>query len=271
MGLEEKASLLRTSNFKNLFDKMPANIERAVDVGVPMRALDKITGNVCRFIEYEIIMLAASVNVDQRFTFQNHQVPVIAQELFNQFPNESIEDIHLCFKRGSMGLYGEIYRLDGAVLGGWMQKYVDEKYEVHVKKLTDAKESPYEARQSIFQAAKANPDRNLISLLQVINGEKELPKEVIKHLTPEQVKEIEEARKDKPGAGFESNDYFRVKIQHAREKRERQQKLNRASSEFYKGRESVNLQQWEDGNGFYVLAENQEDAESIYKSSTRVD
>lgn len=81
------------------------------------------------YVESEIIKLAANVNVNNTLNIKDYQVSVIAEHLIENYKWESIEDFTLCFRRGSAGLYGEIFRLDGAVIGNWMAKYLDEKYD----------------------------------------------------------------------------------------------------------------------------------------------
>jgi hypothetical protein len=60
----------------------------------------------------------------------NAQVQFIAQNLVEMFPNETLADFKLCFQRGCIGQYGEIYRMDGIVLRQWMEKYLEEKYSI---------------------------------------------------------------------------------------------------------------------------------------------
>lgn len=70
------------------------------------------------------------INVDSRLNLNQAQIPIVAEMLVNQYPVETIEDIILCLTRGSAGFYGELYRLDAAVINGWMKQYLDEKYQI---------------------------------------------------------------------------------------------------------------------------------------------
>lgn len=97
----------------------------------PIESLLRHVGErgVKSYVEAEIIKLAANVNVNQALNLKDHQVPVIADHLIQNYKWESLEDFTLCFRRAACGLYGEIYRIDGAVIGQWMSRYLDEKYD----------------------------------------------------------------------------------------------------------------------------------------------
>jgi hypothetical protein len=272
--LAEKVDHLQAKRFDQASRLMPSTIQMAVQLGVPMISVQVASKQVVPFIEYELIRLMAMVNVDQRLNIQKHQIPVIAQELYETFKTESIEDIAVCFKRGAMGTYGEIYRLDGAVIAGWMRAYLEEKYSVIESNLNSEKLSMYQVKRT--EKPEINPGRNLLAALETVIAGKDPGIDLSKHLTPEELKEVEEARKkglkipDKSNA--QENEYQRHRLQVLQERKAFQDKLYRTASDFYEKKGGYSgIKAFEDDKGFYVLAENQADAEQIYAIATKPD
>jgi hypothetical protein len=97
----------------------------------PIESLLRHVGErgVKSYVESELIKLAANVNVNQALNLKDFQVPIIADHLIQNYKWESLEDFTLCFRRAAAGIYGEIFRIDGAVIGQWMSRYLDEKYD----------------------------------------------------------------------------------------------------------------------------------------------
>jgi hypothetical protein len=105
-----------------------------------VREMIEIAGleSVQSIIEYELIQLALLMSVGGNLN--KAQVPFIAEQLIELYPNESIADFKLCFRKGSIGEYGDIQRLDGITIGQWMKSYLDAKYEAIVNDMMKEKE-----------------------------------------------------------------------------------------------------------------------------------
>lgn len=150
-SLVKSVDLLKQKNFQVLSQSMPTTVNKAVEIGVPMRLVERVAKDeMIAFIEFELIKLSTMVNVDARLNLQRHQVPLIAESLYEDFKNESMEDISVCLKRGAMGKYADergIFRIDGAVISQWMSRYLAEKYELFEANLTKAKEKDTEAKR----------------------------------------------------------------------------------------------------------------------------
>lgn len=105
-----------------------------------VREVIEIVGveSVQSMVEYELLILASLMSVGGNLN--KAQVPFIAEQLIELYPNESIADFKLCFKKGSIGEYGDIQRLDGITIGQWMKAYLDAKYEAIVNDMMKEKE-----------------------------------------------------------------------------------------------------------------------------------
>lgn len=117
---------------------MPTSIKNAV--GHPVVSdLVKIVGRgkIVIFIKVELIKLCERISVSNKLNVE--QLEFIATQLVEFFPNESLADFKLCFERGCIGQYGEIYRMDGIVIRKWMEQYLFEKYEIVETNLKEEK------------------------------------------------------------------------------------------------------------------------------------
>jgi hypothetical protein len=123
-------------DFAGFHSSLPKTTRECFENGSPMLCVNQIT-SVIPQIEFELNKLAQSVNVDQRLTLQRHQVPVIAEMIYDNWKTISLEEVALCLKRGGAGAYGEIFRLDGAVITSWLTVYAEERAylsEIQVQK-----------------------------------------------------------------------------------------------------------------------------------------
>lgn len=92
-------------------------------------------------IEFELTNLASLMSVGGNLN--RAQIIFIAEELINLYPSESIADFKICFRRGAIGTYGQIQRMDGITLREWMEKYLEEKYTIMENMLMREKENLY--------------------------------------------------------------------------------------------------------------------------------
>ena len=123
------AQTLTSGRYLELYQSLPSTIKAALDVP-PISILAKSVDvrHIIGFVEYQLILMAKLVSVSGNLN--SVQVRFIAKQLVEMYPNETLADFKLCFERGCMGVYGDVFRMDGIVLGGWMTKYLDEKYQL---------------------------------------------------------------------------------------------------------------------------------------------
>lgn len=138
--------------------------------------------SVLRQLEYELIILASLMSVGGNLN--KAQVPFIARQLLELYPKESLADFKICFERGAMGNYGEIQRLDGITIRGWIDLYMEEKYQVLEDTLMREKDEIY---------ARVEHSKHLIDVDKLLNEYKDqilgTPGKPVLQLTDKEIKE----------------------------------------------------------------------------------
>mgnify|MGYP003434944623 FL=1 len=106
------------------------NLSNAID-GTKLKKLEKEVGeiNTITAICYLINRFNANFNVGKSLTQQ--QAALLASDIVEKYPYETIEDIVLMFKQVRQGIIGDgkDFKLDGQnVLAKWFPEYLDKKY-----------------------------------------------------------------------------------------------------------------------------------------------
>lgn len=136
--------LIQKNQFEAASKAMPTKIEGTFDEPKVREVILAIGEDSVVFqVRFELVQLAALMSVGGNLN--DAQSKFIAKQLVDMFPNETLADFKLCFQRGAIGLYGDIQRMDGITIGGWMKLYLDEKYQVLEDKMMREKDShPYQ-------------------------------------------------------------------------------------------------------------------------------
>lgn len=106
------------------------SISNAID-GTKIKALEKAVGevNTITAICYLLNRFNSNFNVGKSLTTQ--QSALLASDIVEKYPYETIEDVVLMLKQVRQGIIGDgkDYKLDGQnVLAKWMPEYLDKKY-----------------------------------------------------------------------------------------------------------------------------------------------
>lgn len=133
---------MAAGNYAEAARLLPSKITAATKEP-PLCDLIKIVGQgkIVIFLKLELAKLCERVNVGGNLT--SGQIEFIATQLVEMFPGESLADFKICFERGCIGQYGEIFRMDGIVIRQWMEKYLDEKYQIIEEELRQEKDNLY--------------------------------------------------------------------------------------------------------------------------------
>lgn len=188
---------LRHKDFKTASLLMPNKIEKVFDEPKIFELVKAIGEETVRGqIEFELIRLASLMSVGGNLN--GAQVPFVAQQLMELYPMESIADFKICFERGSIGVYGDIQRMDGITVGGWMGKYLEEKYEVLEKRIANEKE---QEKQKVNFAPQVNSPETQKMIDDYLEKLKQVKTKGVRPISEEEIK-IEGT--DDPNAAYKA-------------------------------------------------------------------
>ena len=121
-GLTNCLKTLQSRNFNT--------VEKAIDSKTPsLVKINKVLGNreVVKAIAVMIINTTEFLNVPK---LTDVQIKMTAEFIYEEFYFLNVADLHLCFKNGMKGKYGELYnRIDGQIIIRWLKEYENERIE----------------------------------------------------------------------------------------------------------------------------------------------
>lgn len=137
---------LMADNYEGTSNLLPTTVKNAIGQP-PICDMEKVIGRgkLVAFIEFELVRLSTLISVGGNLN--NAQVQFIATQLIELFPGESLADFKICFQRGAIGQYGEIFRMDGIVIRKWMEQYLEEKYTIVEEELKKSPDSMYKPQE----------------------------------------------------------------------------------------------------------------------------
>lgn len=99
--------------------------------GTKIKNLENTLGQISmiRIITYLLMRFSESFNVSKKIT--DGQAPIIAADIIEKYPYETVEDVILLLKQVRQGIIGDgkDYKLDGQnILNKWFPEYLDRKY-----------------------------------------------------------------------------------------------------------------------------------------------
>lgn len=94
---------------------------------------------ISQALDLQLIRLAGMMNV--KHNLSDAQIQTIVFDLIEKYPNETLEDFMLVFKRMRQGYYGESYHLlNEATILGCMEIHLEEKWTLHERNLKKQQE-----------------------------------------------------------------------------------------------------------------------------------
>lgn len=106
------------------------NFDKAIN-GTKIQKLERTLGeiNIAKVLTYLLMRFSEGFNVGKNLS--KSQAPMIAIDIMEKYPYETIEDVVLMLKQVRQGIIGDgkDYKLDGQnILNKWFPEYLDRKY-----------------------------------------------------------------------------------------------------------------------------------------------
>lgn len=168
------------------------NVRAIIETALPISEMKRVLepGEVEKSIDKVLTKLVGSLNL--KWNLNDSQIKQVVEDLVDKYPNETVEDFILLFRKARQNEFGEIYRLDSAVIFGWMEYYLEEKYALWEKQLENEKQEYYKPPDKIAEtdrlaAWKASIDaitvKSILPLTEkeVLTEGQEKPKKALQH------------------------------------------------------------------------------------------
>lgn len=234
----------------------PRSIGEAVKSGQPISVISKVSGldAVCNQLEFDLIKALSLLNLN--LTIKEHQYPAIVRELVDMYPNESIQDFQLCFKKLVRGEYGKIYNIDLSVISLAMGEYLEEKYS-YIERQNKIEQSQTDSVVEMIiekTAETISKDTDQVK----IDRSAILRDKIIGSLTDAEVKA---EGQEKPVRKYASPDLARYELR---------ERINKARIEFYGGANQL-TSGWDfyDIKGESIYCASEKDAIEIYANANK--
>ncbi len=168
------------------------NVRVIIDQALPISEVKRNVepGDVERSIDIALTRLNESLNL--KWKLNSGQIQTLVNDLVDKYPHETIEDFILVFRKARQNEFGEIFRLDSAVIFGWMEYYLEEKYALWEKQLENEKQEYYKPPDKIAETDrlkqwKASIDAITVKTIlpltdkEVLTEGQERPKKALQH------------------------------------------------------------------------------------------
>jgi hypothetical protein len=136
---DDMVQRLVNQDFLGFHSNLPKTTKEAFDKANPMLVVNQLVP-VQAQLEFELIQVSRLVNIDNRLNLQPHQIPIIAESIYDQWKTLSLEEVGMVLRRGAAGFYGAIFRLDGAIVNEWLSQYSDERSSLQEHSIVQQKE-----------------------------------------------------------------------------------------------------------------------------------